>query len=349
MPDIWLLQSLEDEVANPAPAADDLRSVPGPIVGQAAWAYVPPWSLRPGFNIEAEAQKFIRRFIQSSLIDELLFKSDPIYKREVLFPIVESGTWPLPNDTVATATIHPTLRPGYAYLRDSKAYKDLSKFEKGSCERNILCTFIDDYREGSILDVLGSVGGLYALLQSIHLLLFGRPMLWGLTGAKAIAPFGLLGMCSFRNFKHRLREHYHRQPTKDNPGTFLMGAFLRDFVVDLGPANVNPDVKPISSTNRTFPTLSADQRDETINSQWNGIHIRLKSGTRTRKYTGPSVPEGFKKLRIKLEFRGLIYLPNLALRPLDHIALSDAVEMVWNGMPLAGAGVSNGQGRPLDP
>ncbi|CAE6426869.1 unnamed protein product [Rhizoctonia solani] len=280
MPDIWFSERTEDEELNVvvSPDPNDSRSVPGPMVGRASWAYAPPWSLRPGFHIEAEAQKVIRRFIRSSLLQQIIFNSDPVYQRENLFPIVESGIFPLLNNTVATATIRPTLRPGYAYLRDSKAYQDLSKFEKGTYQRNVLCTFIDDYREGSVLDVLGSIGGLYALLQSVHLLLFGRPMLWGLTGAKMIAPFGLLGMCSSQDFRRRLRDQYHRQPTEDNPDTFQMGAFLRDFVVELGPADMSPDhVKTISAANVTSSSLSVDQGEGVIDSPQIKLEFRPSS------------------------------------------------------------------------
>lgn len=45
-----------------------------------------------------------------------------------------------------------------------------------------LCQVVEDYRAGSPLDVLGSIGGLLALLQGIHIFLFGRPLFWGLFG-----------------------------------------------------------------------------------------------------------------------------------------------------------------------
>lgn len=45
-----------------------------------------------------------------------------------------------------------------------------------------LCQVIEDYRSSSALDVLGSIGGLLALLQGIHVFLFGRPLFWGLLG-----------------------------------------------------------------------------------------------------------------------------------------------------------------------
>lgn len=69
-------------------------------------------------------------------------------------------------------------------------------------------------------------------------------------GAKLITPFGLLGMLSTKRFKRRLREHYYRsEPT---PGsyhtsrfeTIRIEAFLRDFVIDLGPADVEDGLRP---------------------------------------------------------------------------------------------------------
>ncbi|KAF8600245.1 hypothetical protein BDV93DRAFT_588464 [Ceratobasidium sp. AG-I] len=88
-----------------------------------------------------------------------------------------------------------------------------------------------------------SIGGLFALLQSLHVLLFGRPMLWGLTGAKLITPFGLLGQFSTKKFKERLSQQYHRlEPASGpHPGDaaedIRLGAFLRDFVIEFGPAD----------------------------------------------------------------------------------------------------------------
>ena len=40
-----------------------------------------------------------------------------------------------------------------------------------------------DRRQRTFLDALGSIGGLLATLQGIHVLLFGQPLWWGLFGA----------------------------------------------------------------------------------------------------------------------------------------------------------------------
>ncbi|CAE6501318.1 unnamed protein product [Rhizoctonia solani] len=110
----------------------------------------------------------------------------------------------------------------------------------------LLCDYVDDYRSGTIFDVIGSVGGLFALLHAAHLLLFGRPLLWGLTGAKMITPFGLLGQCSSRSFKRRLKEGYHVTSIEDGTETIRIVKFLQNFVIDFGPANIDPEQSPAS-------------------------------------------------------------------------------------------------------
>jgi hypothetical protein len=44
------------------------------------------------------------------------------------------------------------------------------------------CEVVEDYRSSTAFDALGSIGGLLAILQGLHLLLFGRPLFWGITG-----------------------------------------------------------------------------------------------------------------------------------------------------------------------
>jgi len=47
---------------------------------------------------------------------------------------------------------------------------------------------IEDYYQHNFLDVLSSVGGLLAVLQGLHVLCFGRPLFWGMFGAKFLNP-----------------------------------------------------------------------------------------------------------------------------------------------------------------
>ncbi|KAF8754976.1 hypothetical protein RHS01_05778 [Rhizoctonia solani] len=176
-----------------------------------------PWQPRARFHIEAE-----------------------MYRNVSLYPIVEISAIPLPNDAIATAMLRVTLNPGFVYFR---SYQDLRV--QGGARSSGICDYLQDYRTGTILDVIGSVGGLFALLQAIHLLLFGRSLMWGLTGAMLISPFGLVGALSSKKFQQHLQEHYHRTPTEDNPGSVQIGDFLRDFVIDFGPARLPRSKKTV--------------------------------------------------------------------------------------------------------
>ncbi|KAG9087014.1 hypothetical protein FRC07_012933 [Ceratobasidium sp. 392] len=109
------------------------------------------------------------------------------------------------------------------------------------------CEVIEEYRDSSAFDILGSIGGLLALVQGIYMWLVGRPLLWGLTGAKPVSPFGLLGTFSLPGFRKKLREHYRIPGSNLNNETHLqygeedrmrMTAFLLDYVIDMGPAGI---------------------------------------------------------------------------------------------------------------
>ncbi|CAE6459195.1 unnamed protein product [Rhizoctonia solani] len=245
MPDLWL--SNKNEIKLHPEDSNDIRKQKqchNPFYGHTAQLYMPSWTLRPGYHVEAQAQLATRRFITSSFISDLIFNWEPEYSHVSLYPIVESGVSALPNNTQATATLRVTFKPAYVYSRDRKAFQDMDRASREPIRHEEWCTFIQDYREGNVFDVVGSIGGLFALLQAAHVFLFGRPMLWGLTGAKLLTPFGILGACSSRNFRRRLREQYHREPTEDNPETLRIGAFLRDFVIELGPADGTSEPGP---------------------------------------------------------------------------------------------------------
>ncbi|KAH7338232.1 hypothetical protein B0J17DRAFT_416781 [Rhizoctonia solani] len=123
------------------------------------------------------------------------------------------------------------------------------------------CDFIDDYRSGTVLDVVGSVGGLFALLHTAYVLLFGRPLFWGLTGAKLITPFGILGACSSKAFKRHLRDRYHRHSPDNGGDTIRVDAFLRDFVVDFGPADIDAEHQHVQQSAASSSTLLANDKD----------------------------------------------------------------------------------------
>ncbi|EUC61500.1 transmembrane protein, putative [Rhizoctonia solani AG-3 Rhs1AP] len=224
MPRIWLLNG-EDQPQTTSDGFVDPYT-------HAARTYLPAWELHRGFHVEAEAKLITQKMIKSSIWRDILLHSEPIYGFSSLYPIVESsvGTFNYPNASIATAKITVTLKPGLSF-RNQAGIPSPVAFTAGVCD------VIEDYRSSTVLDVIGSIGGLFALLQTAHVLLFGRPLLWGLTGAKLITPFGLLGACSSRRFKRRLRERYHGNSEEDQSDTMLIGTFLRDFVIEFGPAD----------------------------------------------------------------------------------------------------------------
>ncbi|CAE7233672.1 unnamed protein product [Rhizoctonia solani] len=239
---IWLVNALSTDY--------DIRDTPywtferDLIHTHPARSYLPGWGLLPGAHIKAEAKLITRRFIRSSLVKDIVLNSEPTYRTLSLYPIYEipGGAFNYTNRNIATTRIQVLFKPGLMYFR---GYTDLQNFNLDSTE---ICDFIDDYRLGTIFDVIGSVGGLFALLQAAHVLLFGRPLLWGLTGAKLISPFGLVGAWSSEGFKYRMRQQYHREASEGNSDTFLITPFLRDFVVDFGPVDTEPVHRQGTST-----------------------------------------------------------------------------------------------------
>ncbi|ELU37667.1 hypothetical protein AG1IA_08304 [Rhizoctonia solani AG-1 IA] len=202
------------------------------------WEYSLPLVLLPGSQITSEANLITGRFITSLIARDILFDFKP-YDSTLLAQL--SGI-PL-NDSdarVATADIQITLNPGHMPYR-TRLDPENRPFDL----REDVCDFIEDYRSGTVLDVIGSVGGLFALLQAAHLLLFRETVILG-TSRWAVwsfrhghCPFGLLGRCSSRNFKRRLREEYHTQSDEESAHTIQIVKFLRDFVIDFGPADLD--------------------------------------------------------------------------------------------------------------
>ncbi|CAE6468180.1 unnamed protein product [Rhizoctonia solani] len=240
----------------------------GTAAGGAGPYYTVPWKLNPGYHTEAEARLISRGFITSSMWRDLVLNSSPEYTYISLYPIDVSATQPLQNATTATARIHATLKPGIKYLQDKTAFNAINSGDTNNVYASTgpgdyywSCDFVEDYRSGTVLDILGSVGGLFAILQTLHVLLFGRPLFWGLMGTKSLNPFGLLSSFGSDGFKHRLYETYGREPTKDNPDWIQTAAFLRDFVIDFGPLEARPNqdqesMQAIPVANRTGTTDS---------------------------------------------------------------------------------------------
>ncbi|KEP45092.1 putative Kex protein, partial [Rhizoctonia solani 123E] len=249
MPYIWLLNSYELASNLSLAQVDEVRS------------YLPPWELLRGSHVEAEAKLITRRFIKSSIMRDILLYAEPEYRPLSLYPIVESSMVALnsADRDIATATVRTSLTPGLMSLQ-KQVNTQVNMYDFDNSDN--VCDFIDDHRSGTVIDVLGSVGGLFALLQAIHVLLFGRPLLWGLTamihkGAKLISPFGLFGNCGSREFRRRLREEYYSASTEEGLETIQVGKFLRDFVIEFGPANLDPESRPSQRPRSLSPKILA--------------------------------------------------------------------------------------------
>ncbi|CAE6481554.1 unnamed protein product [Rhizoctonia solani] len=267
MPRIWLTDKRND--------VDDKFN------GAISPSYTIPWRLTPGYHTEAEAGWISRGFIASSIWRDIVLNSDPEYTYLSLYPINELATQPFQNATTATARLHATFKPGLSYLRDKRAFDEfISGDNRFPYFGDDGCDFVEDYRSGSVLDILGSIGGLFAILQTIHVLLFGRPLFWGIMGTKLINPFGLVGSFGSNGFERRLHETYGREPTKDNPECIRTAAFLRDFVLDFGPLQSRLDqsqeqismrAMPVANktgtVDSTVPLMLVARRDSAIDSK----------------------------------------------------------------------------------
>ncbi|ELU45969.1 hypothetical protein AG1IA_00001 [Rhizoctonia solani AG-1 IA] len=216
-----------------------------------------------GWNTVYETHIARRRYIVSSPLMDSITGADPVstgvtnnaadaylndyvWLRHIslpLFTLLVSST-----ELVATGLIYLPV-----FLESSEKLA-VSGFKPGQAPRKYLCKVTEDYRVTSTFDVFASIGGLLALLQGVHILLFGRPLFWGIFGAKAITPFGIMGSLATKSFKKRLQERYHipRQGTRVNSEQFQGGSqsrnragvdidmtqFLLDYVIDMGPASV---------------------------------------------------------------------------------------------------------------
>ncbi|KAF8688548.1 hypothetical protein RHS03_09695, partial [Rhizoctonia solani] len=243
MPRIWLVNLLDLDMRRGLEPSDLL------LEAMSVRKYLPPLKLLSGSHITGETSLITRRFIISSILKDWVLNSDPSYRTLSLYPTAHSSLTALnSSDTnLATANIRATLNPGLMYHRAQIPVQNIASSDT--------CDYITDYRASTILDVIGSVGGLFALLQAVHVLLFGRPLLWGLTGAKTITPFGLLGRCSSRSFRRRLREEYYGGSDEESTDTIQIGKLLRDFVIELGPADIDPKSGTLQQSETSSPKM----------------------------------------------------------------------------------------------
>ncbi|KAF8601925.1 hypothetical protein BDV93DRAFT_509760 [Ceratobasidium sp. AG-I] len=226
---------------------------------------IPPLEPSPGMHTLSELYFTERRFITSSGILDAITGSKPTYgKTTILYQLRYISSRPIyPSDNISTGGNYQNIAYGTVlwptFITSSLG---LTEAELGKDMPGSLCQVVEDYRTSSAFDVLGSIGGLLALLQGIHVFLFGRPLFWGLFGTKLITPFGLLGKLATKGFRRRLQEHYYPsdihvkgnvQEVARMQDEIDMTRFLLDYVLDVGPAstpNPNPkaqDTLPLSS------------------------------------------------------------------------------------------------------
>ncbi|KAF8697100.1 hypothetical protein RHS03_07800, partial [Rhizoctonia solani] len=200
-----------------------------------------------------------RKFIKSSPLSDAILGWVPTYKT---VPYCESDV-----EVIATGMVY---KPEFLKYSEQTSFANFNWSQKGPYD---LCRITEEYRTTSNFDILASIGGLLALLQGIHVLVFGRPLFWGMFGAKLITPFGLAGKLATRAFRERLQQQYHRRAepqdstkTTQESGTEESGSrveidmtrFLLDYVIDMGPASLPspPQEKQNSETD------SSDSEDE---------------------------------------------------------------------------------------
>lgn len=211
---------------------------------------VPALRSLPMKHTIAEVNYALRRFIVSPGILDAITGSKPTYQNLDLYLLNPILTYDIPSTSNSSnpkenpATTMITLVPNGSPWTSSRSATQV-KLERG---RDELCEVTEDYRLSNTFDILASIGGLLAFLQGIHIFLFGRPLFWGMFGAKLLMPFGIVGRMATANFRQRLRDHYHSSniDNPDGPETrqednINMNRFLLDYVLDLGPAT--PDLK----------------------------------------------------------------------------------------------------------
>ncbi|CAE6492340.1 unnamed protein product [Rhizoctonia solani] len=235
MPSFWL------ESSSSAPKVDMIPYLSLPMQPEFGWYTV--------FKTQYAQKKYI---ISSALWDAAT-GSEPTYGEKIFFPsslvrreqLQTNTTDAGPNGTLSASGL--IYRPEYL---EASEQVPIAPFKSGRYPES-LCKVTEEYRTKSSFDILASVGGLLALLQGFHILLFGRPLFWGLLGAKIITPFGLMGRFATKGFRKRLQEKYHYPmepgnqtksgPENDRPRPAVgidMTQFLLDYVIDMGPASV---------------------------------------------------------------------------------------------------------------
>lgn len=227
MPDFWMIYGKWDD------------SMLAPYIS-------PPFQPVQGMYTVFQTHPAQRKFISSSAWWDAITGSKPTYNTSNIYLWSLASSRPiLPNDNSNTTVLASGFIRWPAFL-DSSPYTARGDLRAGTRGPDDLCQVIEEYRTGGAFDILASIGGLLALLQGLHIFLFGRPLFWGLFGSKFIAPFGFVGRFVTQNFRKRLWDHYYSPISRDPPATgggavqadhnLNITQFLLDYVLDLGPA-----------------------------------------------------------------------------------------------------------------
>ncbi|KAF7983506.1 hypothetical protein HWV62_21836 [Athelia sp. TMB] len=61
-----------------------------------------------------------------------------------------------------------------------------------------------------VVNILSSIGGIFAAIDGVYAIIFGRTILAIITGSRPISPFGLFGIAARKHFKNAIRDKFPR-------------------------------------------------------------------------------------------------------------------------------------------
>ncbi|KAF7986324.1 hypothetical protein HWV62_35298 [Athelia sp. TMB] len=114
--------------------------------------------------------------------------------------------------------------------------------------------------------VTSSIGGIFAFLDGVFSLIFGRAIMAILFGSRAISPFGLLGVATRNRLKRLVREQYPaRQEDIENGGRPGMAAYISEVAID----SALMDKSPASSSRSSLHSSRSgnEGREETFGTE----------------------------------------------------------------------------------
>ncbi|KAG9105129.1 hypothetical protein FRC07_009590, partial [Ceratobasidium sp. 392] len=244
---------------------------------------IPPLQPSPGKHSVTDLNLIKRRYIVSSALQDAITGSKPRYAELKLLKTSQASVVDGPdsswNTTLSQANSSRVAYGSVRYISGLSFQTAATDSQLFQSENAPLCQIIEDSRESSAFDLLGSIGGLLALLQGIHIFLFGRPLFWGMFGAKLITPFGFIGRFATAGLRQRLQDHYHdkgatkdadpNQTSEEPYSAIRMNQFLLECVIDMGPASA-VECQPVRRNSGSAPRLPTMDF-----SNWQGDEIHL--------------------------------------------------------------------------